>query len=62
MKITLPADKNSTLVFEDDEQYSIAVGVKPHSWYTVTLVDHKGNVQELCRVDKADVKRLAKAS
>ena len=62
MKITLPADKNSTLVFEDGEEYNIAVGVKPHSWYTITLIDYKGNVQELCRVDKADVKRLAKAS
>ena len=62
LKITIPAEKNSTLIFEDNEQYNVAVGVKQHSWYEVSLVDHKGNATELCRIDKADVKRLAKAS
>ena len=62
LKIEIPTDKGKTLVFKDNEQYSIAVGAKQHGWYEVSLVDHKGTVTELCRIDKADVKRLAKAS
>ena len=62
LKIEIPTDKGKTLVFKDNEQYSIAVGVKQHGWYEVSLVDHKGNATELCRIDKADVNRLAKAS
>ena len=62
MKITIPAEKNSSLVFEDNEQYNVAVGVKQHSWYEVSLVDLKGVTLWTSRVDKADIKRLAKAS
>jgi len=62
LKITIPAEKNSTLIFEDNEQYNTAVGVKQHSWYEVSLVDHKGVALWTSKVDKADIKRLAKAS
>ena len=62
MKFTLPADKNSTLVFDDKGKYNQYKLETENNWYTVSLVDNRGNVQELCMIEKADIKRLAKAS
>ena len=61
MKITISVSKSQILVFDDGETYDLGRS-DPRDWYNVSVVDHQGNVTELCRVDKSDIKRLAKAS
>ena len=61
MKITIPASKGQVLVFDDGESYALG-RADPRDWYNVSVVDHRGKETELCRIDKTDIKRLAKAS